>query len=147
MKFYYLSESFYTKYSSYSEILQKKTRPYATLIIEDSGVTFAIPMRTNINKNNHYCFITNEKKNSGLDYLKAVVISENTYINTITEAKISDFEFNKIKFKEKEIQNSFKKFLKDYIKFNKRYKKNTSIPIPISFQYSSLQYFHDELGI
>lgn len=52
------------------------------LIIETVGKRFAIPFRSHINPNNRDCFITDKENNAGLDFQKAVVIINDTYINT-----------------------------------------------------------------
>lgn len=46
-RFIFLSETFYSDYpaANYPEMEQKKTRPYVQVIVEISGVIFAIPLR------------------------------------------------------------------------------------------------------
>ena len=147
MQFNYLTQQFYTKYNQCPEILEKNTRPYLVKLIKIEALTYAIPMRTHINIKNKDCFITDHEKNSGLDFIKTVVLAKNEYINTNKFAKIHQSEYNYIKFSEFMIEKAFKKFVRNYRKDVERHKKNPTIPPNPRFQYCALQYFHKELKL
>lgn len=134
-----LSDIFYQIYENCTEILQKRTRPYACLQVTIDGITFAIPFRHHIS--HKYAFIT--YGDCGLDYTKAVVISSDDYIS-LEPVQIEQAEFNAIKGKEHRIQ----KGMADYLKL---YRKAMQYPANRHYdtirRCSSLQYFHPELGI
>ena len=121
MKFRFLTDKFFEKYSQCHEIEMKKERPYAiTCIIKYQNITFAIPIRHNIK----HPFKITTIENRGLDLSKTIVILDKTYIN-----------------------NTIKELHK-YIKLYKKAIKNIEIPRNKNLcEKSTLQYFHKELGI
>ncbi len=139
MKLITLSPYFYSKYSNCSEILTKPTRPYVCLAIRIDGVTFAIPFRHHIL--HKWAYITYGQ--AGLDYSKAVVISDRQFIGS-SSPQIEQREFNALKGKEALISNGMKKYLTVY-------KKAVKYPNNHHYDFirscSSLQYFHSELHI
>ena len=150
MRLCILSRTFYKRYEGCSEILDKgPQRPYVLVVIKlDDSLTFAIPIRTTIpSYNKEYCYITENSKNSGLDFTKSLIISSETDLETGPEPTIEQSEFNYIKMKEHELSCILLKFVNDYKKYIKRKEKNPDIPEPLSFKFSTLQYFHKELGL
>lgn len=133
MRFVYLSEKFYDKYGGYSEIMQKKSRPYACLAVEIDGITFAIPFRHHIN--HRYSFIT--KNSQGLDYSKAVVIEDIEYISAVPAWVESD-DFKSIKKREKAVEKGMERYYRLYLK-SLKYADNPKYSSIIN--YSSLKYF------
>ena len=83
MKLITLSPVFYERYHGCEEILIKQTRPYVCLAVKVDGVTFAIPFRHHIP--HKWAFFTVGE--AGLDYSKAVVISEWRFINSSTPTR------------------------------------------------------------
>ncbi|MDR0724335.1 MAG: hypothetical protein LBF23_04025 [Endomicrobium sp.] len=77
----FLSNKFYQKYnfSEYPEIEKKLNRPYIILLTKIESLTFAIPFRSNIR--HKYTFITDKVNAYRIDYSKAVVISNQNYID------------------------------------------------------------------
>lgn len=74
-----LNDCFYSKYpnSKFPELLSKgDKRPYLILLLRIKNKNFGIPFRSHIN--HKYCFkiINDRNLKEGLDYTKAVVISE-----------------------------------------------------------------------
>ena len=158
MNFYSLTGSFYDhhcKNGEYPEILKPKDkRPYYILTIdipEKGIVTFAIPLRSNIPGNHKYWkgIEKPDKKKHGLDYTKAVVITDNQlYINTEDkDHKIMKDEFKHFQRYKKQIEIEFEQFIKHYIKEIKRRLENPDIYTSNYLKHSALQYFHKELGI
>lgn len=147
MEFCFLSAAFYEKYRNCKEILIKQDRPYTVLIIETIGKRFAIPFRSHINPNNRDCFITDKENNAGLDFQKAVVIINDTYINTNARPEVRNIDYMAIHFKDYEIKRKFEIFLNFYINEYKRHKENPQLKTNARIQFCALQYFTKELGL
>ena len=128
-----LSAQFYTQYANCKEILTKPSRPYVCITVTINGRLFAIPIRHHIK--HKYCFRTGVE--SGLDYTKAVVITNPNFIIR-GNVRIDQAEYNMIKGQDKKIE----KGMTDYIKI---YKK--AMQYPNNQHYTSiracsaLQYF------
>lgn len=143
----YLSNDFYDDYdiSKYPEIENKPTRPYMVLLIKIGSNTFAIPFRTNIRHKYCYKFRKSERPTNavtGLDYTKAVVVNDTKYIGN--PATIDNREFVELNSKYYFIISQFKKYVAGYYDY-----VNGSLNEFDSkkYQYSTLKYFHKELGI
>lgn len=144
MKFNFLTKEFFDKYKECLELEKKENRPYAcTTLINCLGMTFAVPLRSNIQ--HEYALFTNKEKTKELDLSKAVVINDyEKFVDTITKVYISDDEYKVLLGKE----NFLSKKLETYIKKYKKALKNPDIPKnSILLKYSTLQYFHKELNI
>lgn len=143
----YLSEEFYKKYNpvDYPEIEKKKERPYMVMLIKIENNTFALPFRTNVKHAACYRFKNssrNTQSSTGLDYSKAVVIGDSKYLGNA--ATIDNKEYVELNNKYYFIMQQFKSYLGGYKKFingelNKYEAKK--------YQFSTLKYFHNELGI
>lgn len=139
MRLVLLSDEFYKTYSDCPEIMRKYNRPYVCLEVRIDELTFAIPLRHHIP--HRHCFPTIE--NSGLDYTKAVVISRSDYLRN-ERPTIEQKEYNLIKKSEHRIEQGMRKYLKLYrsawqYRDNPEYQK--------ILHWSTLQYFHKELGL
>ena len=147
MEFHRLSAVFYTQYSHCKEILTKEERPYYVLILELNGLTFAIPLWSHIT--HPYCFIADviNGQNCGLDYSKAVLIIDSTKYIDPAPVTIRQHEYNVLKQKDFLIKKQFSSYLKSYKKEINRRKKNTQLPVSSLCRYSTLKYFHKELGL
>ena len=143
----YLSDEFYLKYnqSTYPEIEHKKTRPYMVLLIKIDDNTFAIPFRTNVKHKYCYKFKHSGRESSavtGLDFTKAVIVNKAKYIGH--PATIDNKEFVELNNKYYFIISRFRNYLagySDYVngKCNEFEAKK--------YRYSTLKYFHNELGL
>lgn len=143
----YLSDKFYDKYSfdKYPEIERKNIRPYIVIILKYNDNTFAIPFRTNITHN--VCYKFNEsgrdtKYKTGIDYSKAVIVNDNTFIGE--KANIDDKEYLELKKNFYKIRKKFLRYVDDYISLMHKEKKYVNEK---NYKYSTLKYFHKELGI
>jgi len=147
MEFHRLSAAFYTQFGQCEEILTKENRPYYVLLLELDGLTYAIPLRSNIT--HPYCFIADNSsgQNSGLDYSKAVVI--NNFIQYIDPAPVTirQHEYNVYKQREHLIRKQFSSYVALYKKEIRRRLKNPVLPVSALCRYASLKYFHKELGL
>ena len=146
MEFHRLSAAFYAQFSQCEEILTKEERPYYVLILELDGLTYAIPLRSHIT--HPYCFAAdspNGEKN-GLDYSKAVIITEVQYID-LEPVTIRQHEYNFLKQREYLIKKQFSSYVVSYKKEVRRRQKNPALPVSALCRYASLKYFHKELGL
>ena len=147
MEFHRLSAAFYVKFGHCEEILTKEERPYYVLLLELNNLTFAIPLRSHIT--HPYCFIADNSadQKKGLDYSKAVVIVDPVqYIEPIP-VTIRQNEFNVYKQRKYLIRKQFSSYVKTYIKEVRRRIKAPILPISALCRYSSLKYFHKEIGL
>ena len=137
MRLITLSDKFYDEYGDFQEILQKRNRPYVCLEITINNQTFAIPFRHHIR--HKYAFFTYDQ--CGLDYTKAVVIVDDSYISNV-EPQIEQSEFNALTGMEFRIE----KGMTDYIKlYKKAVQYRTSRHYANILRYSSLKYFENLL--
>lgn len=133
MKMILLSEKFYEKYGNCPEIMKKESRPYACFTVRIDDILFAIPIRHHIR--HPYAFMTIEDR--GLDYTKAIIIEDQTYISP-NPAIIDTAEWNIIKKNENEIFYGFRKYYRQYCRALKHPDNPRSEKI---LKYSTLQYF------
>ena len=136
--FVFLTDQFYEDYLSCAEIKQKRDRPHVRMLIRAEGLDFAIPMRSHIRHPNAY--ITNAKDSCGIDYSKAVVITDHArYIDTVKQPHIRQDEFDALRGKEYIVEQGMIRYLKQYRK------ALTKPDVPrnaMILKYSTLQYFH-----
>lgn len=143
----YLSAKFYNKYNSveYPEIEHKAHRPYIVLLIKIDNNTFALPLRTNIKHSSCYKFQYSSRPTdsiTGIDFSKAVIVNNSEYIGEAAEMDNKEYvELNdRIAF----IISKFRTYIKGYHtyisgKANEHQAKK--------YRYTTLKYFHKELGI
>ena len=139
-----LSDSFFAKYDRERcpEILQKRNRPYILPCVEVDGVPFALPLRSSIRHN--HAFWTDEENRCGVDYSKAVVISEPADIDEKGKPYIREEEF--LVLREKRNQILIQKGMRRYIKLYHYAKRDLSIEFNRNLvTKSSLQYFEQYL--
>ena len=103
--------------------------------------------KTSMNRAKKYCYITDKKKNSGLDFEKSIPIITNSWLKENVYPVINEYEFNYIKFDESKIIYQFTVFLNAFKKNITRRKKNPNIPENKDFQFCTLKYFLKELGL
>lgn len=143
-RFVFLSDEFYDKYpaSSYPEIEQKHNRPYIQVCIEIAGTRYAIPLRSNIN--HPHVLWTDKENHCGVDFSKAVIIKEESYIDAITEPHLRQNEFNALRGKDYKIKTKMEKYIEKY----KEARRDLSKPMNQTLvKYSTLQYFEEEIGM
>ena len=143
MKFIFLKEDFYHIYNraDYPEIERKSNRPYIMIQISISGIDFAIPLRSGIS--HRYALWTDKANKCGVDYTKAVIIPDNKYIDD-KNPYIRPDEYKALLGKDYILKNGFEKYIEDYKDALKKLhiERNKKL-----CQYSTLQYYHKELGI
>lgn len=79
---------------------------------------------------------------TGIDYSKAVIVNDNRYIGE--PARINDMEYVELDTNYHIIIKQFTTFVKGYIKF---VKGNLNEYQAKKYRYTTLKYFHKELGI
>ncbi len=138
MKLVFLTNAFYKMHSEHTEIEQKVTRPYVQLCIELEGHIFALPLRSNIN--HEHVFWTNKEMKCGVDFSKAVVVTDDAHINNTDKPYIRPEEFKVLKGQEYLIKQKFKSYIKKYLKAKQRMDRPHN---KILCKYSTLQYFEE----
>ena len=147
MEFHRLSNAFYGQFSNCGEILTKENRPYYVILLEIDGITYAIPLRSHIS--HRYCFIADNAagKNSGLDYSKAVVITDIIKYIDPTPVTIRQHEYSVLKKNQYLIKKQFSSYVALYKREVRRRFKNPALPASSLCCFSSLKYFHKEMGL
>ena len=140
-RFVFLSSEFYNDYPSgeYPEIEHKRMRPYIQILITINNIRFAIPLRSNIN--HPFVLWTDKANKCGVDFSKAVVITDTKYIDTTKTPHIRQNEFDALRGKDYRIEQKMIKYITDY---KKAKEKTDRISIGM-VQKSSLQYFEEYL--
>ena len=127
-----------------------KTRGYGIVLISIKDLTFGIPLRSNIRHKAAYLTKKNPSVDNvppygkGLDYSKALLISNPAYISTEI-FKIPPEEHKKLVSKQPYIAKSFEKYVEKYI--NAVNKPDLNILNSIEYRHTTLQNYHTELGI
>ena len=148
-----LTQKFYIDYPDppYKEIVRKNSRPYNCLLIQSHyGYFICILYRSHIRHKYAFMFknsVRSKRAKSGLDYSKIVIITDNRYLG-VTDAIVDKDEFNETRNNIEYIKNDAQKYIDDYVGYLlgtvKKYDQKKFSRI---YQYSTLQYFHKELGI
>jgi protein AbiQ len=145
MQFFRLSSAFYAQYGRFGEVLNKESRPYYVLLLEVDTLTYAIPLRSHIT--HAYCHIANPAIKSGLDYSKAVIIIDKDKYVDPAPVTIRQNEFDVLKKREFQISQQFASYAASYKREILRRLENPALPESGLCRYSSLKYFHKELGL
>lgn len=152
-KFYIkkLSKKFYQRYSPkiYEEILSKEDRPYSCLLVKQYGYLICVPFRTEIRHKYAYHFQASKrsgKHHSGLDFTKAVIVTNQEFINEGIVVVDQD-EYKEVIYNIEKIVDSVIKFVDDYVEHIKGIKKLHEREFERRYHFSSLKYFERELGL
>ena len=138
MKFLFLTQKFYDDHKDCTEIEQKRTRPYSQVHIEINGVQFAIPLRSEIN--HKHVLWTDKPNRCGLDFSKAVVITDDSYVDKDKRPYIRQNEFDSLRGKEYIVKQKLLKYISDYkkAKLKQDIERNRTL-----CRYSTMQYFEE----
>lgn len=140
MEFTFLSKKFYEDYpyKDYQQLERKELRPYTHIELEVYNAKFAVPLRSNIE--HPHAFFTNKREKCGVDFSKAVVVTDPEYIDDTKTAFLRPDEYNRLRGKEYRL----KKMLLEYIDLYKKAKSDENVPHREKIlNYSSLQYFEE----
>ena len=147
-----LTDVFYREYPNplYNEILKKNNRAYNCMLFQSHYDYFiCIPYRSEISHKYafHFTNTTRSKEHkSGLDYSKIVIITKTDYIDSV-DAIIDKDEFKETMVNLKQIKKEALDFVEDYVLHMKGIKMLHEREFERRYGFSSLKYFHRELGI
>lgn len=142
-----LTKKFYRDYpkNKYPELLEKNSRAYNCLLLETNYDYFlCIPFRSSMKHSNGYKFqysARSKRCQSGLDYSKIVIVVDPQYLSN-SHPIIDGDEYNETAVHIRKISKSAGQYVSSYIKIIKNRSK-----IPLRYKFSTLKYFHKELGI
>ena len=137
--------------AAYPELMHKRGRPYTCLLIDSNdGYFICIPFRSSIRHKNAFIFNSaarSKKTNSGLDYSKIALIKNIDYFEPAMPAIVDQDEYAEMMQNLPSIIQEATGYVNTYI----NHITGTSPLHPRTFarkyQYSSLPYFHDIMGI
>ena len=137
----FLTEEFYEDHAQpeYKEIEHKVDRPYMILLVKIEGTVWGLPFRSHI-KHAH-AFWTDKESGCGIDYSKAVVVSDPKYIDRERTPHIRPKEFEAIRGQEQRIHQGFLSYIKAY----KRARRSGHPRYGRMIRYSTLQNYEDLL--
>jgi protein AbiQ len=137
-----LTNSAYLRVSQGRPQVLQKNRGYGIIAITVRNITFAVPLRSNLNHPNGLKTIFIKGAWNGLDYTKALLVEEADITQESFQLR-EQKEFDKIIKNKDKIINEFSQYVTDYI----AYASSKNKVFEQMFQYTTLQYFHNELGI
>lgn len=142
MKLRRLKDQSYQRISTGRDEVLHKNRGYGVINIECHGLIFAVPLRSNLEHKSGFKTVYNNKKWNGIDYSKALVVTDNDLESEAFKPRRTD-EYLKIQNNKLKIQQEFVDYVDAYI----AYIKSGDTKIPYVFKYTTLQYFHLELNL
>lgn len=150
----HLSTEFYKEYDAikYPEILNKPLRVYDVAVFDGPGDYYiCIPFRSDMNKKSSAYYFKNSLRSkrgrSGLDFEKMVIVKDTKYLNDKDPVYIDSDEYNEFASNKKFIESQAIKYLLRYIKHITGEKPLSKDQYRKNYQFTSLKYFHKELGI
>ena len=150
---YLLSLKFVQDYASstYPELMYKQGRPYTCLVIDSHDDYFiCVPFRSNIRHKNAFMFkgtARSRVSRSGLDYSKIVLIKNLDYIDSVTKAIVDQDEYNEMMANLPTITQEVLEYVDTYISHVNKTSVLHQREYLRRYQYSTLPYFHDVMGI
>ena len=148
-----LSSKFTQDYppATYPELMHKHGRPYTCLLIDSHDDYFiCVPFRSSIGHKNAFMFTgtaRSMKTKSGLDYSKIAIIKNIDYFDSTTTALVDQDEYAEMMRNLPTIVQEANDYVDTYI----NHVNGTAPMHPRAFsrkyQYSTLPYFHDIMGI
>ena len=130
--------------------MRKNDRPYNCLLIETHyDYYICVPFRTEIHYEYAYRFHTSKRSRqhcSGLDYTKSVIINNSKYISS-QNALVDQDEFKETMRNLSLITKKAVQFVEDYVACQHNVLSMHPAEYRRRYAYTTLQYFHKELGI
>ncbi len=128
----------------------KSNRAYNCLLFQSHYDYFiCVPYRTEINHSNAYHFKYSRRSKehkSGLDYSKIIIASDSRYVGA-DDAIIDKDEYNETIRNIHRIKREALKYVDDYVAYRLGKKMMHEREYKRKYGYSTLRYFHKELGI
>ncbi|MDM8546114.1 type III toxin-antitoxin system TenpIN family toxin [Candidatus Venteria ishoeyi] len=137
-----LTDEAYNRISTLREVLHKQNRGYGIITIKIHNLTFALPLRSNLNHSHGFKTVFHNGQWNGIDYSKALII-EDIDLRATPFRPRNRSEYDKIKKNKKKIQEKFEEYLTSYINFP----KEDGREIYRRFGYTTLVNYHAELNI
>lgn len=148
-----LNSQYYIDYPSnkYVDILSNQKRGYVIILFETkSGYLVGTPFRSKIRHNNCYHFknsARSKRTKSGIDYSKSIILVDDKYVDKINYPRIDQDEYNELILKQVRIMAEISDYIDTYISHHKNTKVLDKEEYERRYKYTSLKYFHKELGI
>lgn len=125
-----------------------KIRGHGIIQIQLNGLTFAIPVRSHIRHNDCHIIERDTGRNNirgmGLDYSKAMLITEQSYISDEVFLLKNKKAAKELLSKEAHITKQFSRYVDRYVE---AVKKNDSNILRRDFRFTTLINYHVELGL
>lgn len=147
-----LTDLFYKTYPNPPclEILKKQQRAYNCILFQTHyDYYICVPYRTEIGHTFAYHFKNSKRSRahkSGLDYTKIVIINKNEYVDS-KDALVDKDEYNETMMNHDRIKGEALEFVEDYVAHMNATRVLHQREFQRRYGYSSLKYFHKELGI
>lgn len=147
-----LNSNFYKVYKPnlYHEILSKPERPYFCLLIDiHDDYYICVPYRTSISHNNAFLFknsARSKNSRSGLDFTKIAIIKDTSYLDA-EKITIDEDEYKETINNLEQIAANALEYVNTYINHVNGSNKIHPREFARRYQYSTLQYYHDILGL
>lgn len=151
IQFHALTPEFYKEHQlvQMQDKGEDKGRGYGVLLVEVRGYKFAIPLRSTLKLDHQFCFPTrqvNETQQHGLDYSKAVIITdEDRYVSKKPFKLRMKSDYLAIIKRERTIVSEFQDFVEKYIQAVNDDDK--SFLYLRDVRQSTLQNYHSEFGL
>lgn len=152
VKIYQLSSEFLRDHpaAQYPELMYKKGRPYSCLLLDlHPDYWVCIPYRSSIHHKNAFLFTGTERSRrtkSGLDYSKMVLIQKESYLDAANVVVDQD-EYNETIRNIRRIAGQALEYLDGYIRHVNGTRPLHPKAYARTYQYSTLPYFHDIMGL
>ncbi|MCD8344790.1 MAG: hypothetical protein LUC38_02365 [Oscillospiraceae bacterium] len=149
---YLLSPKFTEDYppERFPELMHKHGRPYTCLLIDTHDDYFiCVPFRSDIHHKNAFLFTNTERSKrsrSGLDFSKIVIIKDTSYFDD-ENAIVDQDEYAEMKRNLPTIVESAVSYVDAYINHVTGKKPLHPREFARRYQFSTLPYFHDIMGI
>ena len=147
-----LTNLFYQKYPNppFVEIMNKNNRAYSCLLFQSHYDYFiCVPYRTEISHKYAFHFKKTKRSRihkSGLDYTKIIIISNGDFIDD-KDALIDKDEYKETVRNIEKIKKDALEYVEKYIEHVKGVKCMHEREFARKYSYSTLKYFHKEMGL
>ena len=152
---FFIKEDYFDEHPEYKKMLdagnsqKQSNRAHLCVAFEYENNKFYIPLRNNLGDDVRkfgrigHSIPSQKRKNAGLDYRYALIINDDTYLESGAENKIPNSQYKKINNEYNEIKAEFEVYLNGFIK---KAQKGRIAKEPL-YRESSLINFLTELGI
>lgn len=138
-----IKEASYEVLSKDRDQVLTKNRGYGVVHVNAGDITFALPLRSNLNHPHGFKTVLDRKSRTwnGIDYTKALVVTSQDLEDEAFKTRDLG-EYKKIKRNAEKIKKEFFNYVSEYIMAIK-----AGGELDRKFAFTTLQYFHKELGL